>query len=221
MIRVRVPALTAAAIGALGLASAQAQGVSRPPARGGAQSVNCDVIAANPNAGMDKASCEAMLHAQQSYEAAQTDPGASHPGDAAMSCEDIKAEFMQQPIQRPDPQHVAAAQAATRDYMAKSAQIQAEASAMAATSSAENLAASAVSAANPIAGRAAEAAAAAHQQAAQATLNAQAKAELQPRYRTMMAGDTAMMSDMTAQLDTNPRIARLVQLANEKHCRGW
>ncbi len=105
--------------------------------------------------------------------------------------------------------------------MAKSAQLQAQATAQAAALSAQAMAASAASMANPIAGKAADAAVAAEQQAMQAQLNAQARAELTPRARRMMSNNAAVVSDVSSQLDANPRIARLVALADEKHCKGW
>jgi hypothetical protein len=207
------------------LSSSQALGQGfghHPQGGGGAQpQINCDAIAANPNAGMDKASCEAMLNAQQTYENARNDPSAARPGDEAMTCDDIKAEFMQQPFRRPSQEHVAAAQTATSDYMKKSGELQAEATAAMAGVSAEAMAASAVSAVNPVAGRAADAAVAAHQQAAQATLNAKARTELTPRYRAVMSSESALVTDASSQLADNPRMARLVSLANEKHCHGW
>lgn len=216
------------AIGAFGLGSAQAQIFSghhaaRSGGAGGqgSQQINCDVVAATPGSGMDKASCEAMNQAAASYYNAQHDPSASHPGDEQMSCADIKAEFMQQPVTAPPKQDVAAAQAATTDYMAKSAQLQAQATAQAAALSAQSLAASAASMANPIAGKAADEVVAAEQRAMEAQLNAQARAELTPRARRMSSATATVVSDVGSQLDANPRIARLVALADEKHCKGW
>lgn len=87
--------------GALGLGPAQAQMFGGHHAargggsNGGPQQMSCDMVAANPGAGMDKASCEAMNQAAASYYNAQHDPAASRPGDESMSCDDIKAEFMQ------------------------------------------------------------------------------------------------------------------------------
>jgi hypothetical protein len=210
-----------AAVLAAPTAQAQMFGHRKPPTQSGGQQIDCKAIAANPNAGMDEATCEQMLQAQQTYTAAQHDPAASRPGDEDMTCDQIKAEFMAQPMQAPSHEHVAVAQGATSDFMAKQSQFQAQATAEMAGVSAEQAAASAAGLVNPIAGRAAEAAATAHQEAVQAQLNAQAQAELTPRYRRMMSANGNMIGDMTSQMQDNPRIGRLVSLAEEKHCRGF
>ena len=217
--------LAAAAVAAVGLGSAQAQIFGgHHPARGGGsgpQQVNCDMVAANPDAGMDKASCEAMNQAAASYYNAQHDPAASRPGDEAMSCADIKAEFMQQPVTAPSREHVAAAQAATTAMTAETAKMEAQVTAQSAALSAQSLAASALSVANPIAGHAADQAVNAEQQTMQAADNAQARAEALPLERKVNASTAAVVGDVSAQLGSNPRIARLVSLASDKHCKGW
>jgi hypothetical protein len=218
--------ITVGAVAAIGLGAAQAQPSGHHTPRGGAssagpQQVNCDMVAANPDSGMDKASCEAMNQAASSYYNAQHDPAASRPGDAAMTCDDIKAEFMQQPITAPSQQHAAAAQAATTDYMAKQTQIDAQVLAHQQALSDAAMAASAASMANPIAGRAADQAVDAAARATEAADNAQAHAELTPRMRKMTSSTAAVVGDMTPQLDSNPRLGRLVELAGEKHCHGW
>lgn len=213
--------------GALGLGPAQAQMFGGHHAargggsNGGPQQMSCDMVAANPGAGMDKASCEAMNQAAASYYNAQHDPAASRPGDESMSCDDIKAEFMQQPVTAPSQQHMAAAQAATTDYMAKQTQMQAQVTAQTAALSAQSMAASGLSMVNPLAGRAADQAVQAEQQSMEAADNAQARAELTPRARKVTSSTATVVGDISPQLDSNPRIGRLMALANEKHCRGW
>jgi hypothetical protein len=208
------------------LGSAQAQPFGHHPPRGassgaGPQQVNCDAIAANPDSGMDKASCEAMNQAASSYYNAQHDPAASRPGDSAMSCDDIKAELMQQPVTAPSQQHEQAAQAATTDYITKEQQLQAQVLAHQQALSAASMAASAASMANPIAGRAADQAVDSASRAAEAADNAQAHAELTPRMRKVTSSTAAVVGDITPQLESNPRIAKLMELAGEKHCHGW
>jgi hypothetical protein len=218
--------ITAGVAAAMALGSAQAQPFGHHPPRGaagssGPQQMNCDAIAANPDSGMDKASCESMNQAASSYYNAQHDPAAARPGDDAMSCDDIKAEFMQQPVTAPSQQHEQAAQAATTDYMAKQSQLEAQALAQQKALSAAAMAASAASMANPIAGRAADQAVTAAQQSMEAADNAQSRAELLPRMRKVTSSTAAVVGDITPQMDSNPRIGRLVELANEKHCHGW
>src|SRR5262249_16613018 len=106
---------TLAAAGCLA-APADAQfGHHRPPAQGQTgQQMDCNNIP--PNVGIDRTTCEQMNQMSASYGAAQTD--GAQPGDEQMTCDQIKAELMQQPWQRPDQRHVAEAQAATSDQMA-------------------------------------------------------------------------------------------------------
>ena len=125
-----------------------------------------------------------------------------------MTCADIKAELMQQPIAPPSQEHAAAAQAATTDYMAKQKKLQSEAQAHAAALSASAMAASATDMVNPIAGRAADQAVAAAQRSMEAADQAQTRAELIPKARTMNASTTAVVGDMTSQLAEQPRTAR-------------
>lgn len=186
----------------------------------GPQQINCDVVAANPSSGMDKASCEQMNAAAAAYYNAQNDPSGARPGDETMTCDQITAELMQQQYTPPSAQHVQAAQAATSDYMAKAGQLQGEAAAAATTITAEETAASAVGVVNPIAGRAAQQAVNAQAEATQAALNAQAKAELMPRAHNVMTSTGAIIGDATPQIASNPRLAHLMQLADKKHCKG-
>jgi hypothetical protein len=218
--------IAAGMLAALGLGPAQAQIFGHHASRGGAatggpQHVDCDMVAANPDAGMDKASCEAMNQAAASYYNSQHDPSAGRPGDESMSCAEIKAEFMQQPVTAPSHEHVAAAQAATTAMTAEIAKEEAKVAAQTAALSAQSMAASALSVANPMAGRAADQAVDAEQRSIEAADNAQAHAEALPLERKVNSSTAAVVGDITPQLDNNPRIGRLVALASEKHCRGW
>jgi hypothetical protein len=204
-------------------ADAQMFGHHNKPPRGGSapQQVDCDLVAANPSSGMDKASCEAMNKAAADYNSAQNDPAGARPGDDAETCDQIKAELMQQPFTAPNAQHVAAAQAATTDFRAKTAVIQGEAAAAAAAETATATAAGAVSQVNPIAGRAAAAAVQAQQAATQQALSAQAKATLTPAMRNVTSSTVSVMGDMTPQLTQNPRMAHLMAMSNARRCHGF
>ncbi|MFI4936685.1 MAG: hypothetical protein ACHP7N_18945 [Caulobacterales bacterium] len=205
-----------------GPATAQLFGHKPPPrSQSGPQQVDCNMVAANPNSGMDKASCESMNQAAAAYYASQHDPSASKPGDESMTCEEIKAEFMQQPITPPPAQQAAQSRADVRNLQGKIAVEEAHAAAAEAAGTAENVAASALSAANPLAGRAAQEAANAQQAATQSALNAEAKATVLPAQRKVNSDTAAMVGGMTSQMQSNPRIGRLVALANEKHCHGF
>jgi len=207
------------------LAAAPAPPVAAKPANGagaGPPQIDCAVFAAHPVAGMDAASCEAMNRSQAAYWNAAHDPAGARPGDDQMTCDQINAELMQQApsVTAPPAEHVAQAQQDASATMAKVHQLEGEAAAASAQGAAESAAAGALSAVNPIAGRAADAAAMAHQQATQAALSAQSQAELAPREQAMMRDTARLATDMSPGLQANPRFARLIDLADQKHCRG-
>jgi hypothetical protein len=181
--------------------------------------VDCDVVAAA--SGMDKATCEAMNQAEASYYAAQHDPAGARPGDDDMTCDRIKAEMMTQPVAAPPPDHVAEAQAAATDFNTKEAAIQAKMATAATALTVAATAASAASLANPIAGRAADAAVEAAREATEKSLNAEAKATVAPAQQKMLTNTATLVGDMMPQLQNNPRLAHLVQMSSEKHCRGF
>jgi hypothetical protein len=200
--------------------AAQAQfGHRKPPPPSSAQRIDCQAIAANPMAGMDLATCEKMKEAADAYNSGRNDPSGARPGDEAMTCDDIKAEFMRQPIARPDRRHVAEAQAAASDFQGKMAVEQAKVAAATVELSAETTAASAAGMANPVAGRAADQAVEAHRRATEAALNADAKVNVLPAARRMNSGAGELIGDMSAQLQNNPRLAHLVSMIQEKRCR--
>jgi len=217
----RILGLAALAAAGLVVVPADAQfGPHRPaPQSQAPQQMDCD----HPPAGMgmDRATCERMNQMAASYNAAQSDPNAARPGDESLTCDQIKAELMQQPWQRPDQAHVAEAQAATSDQMATTRKLEAEGTAAAAASSAENLAASGLSAVNPVAGEVAQRAADAHAAAEQAALNAKAKAELEPKAQRTMTAMDALMGDVNGQIQSNPRAPRLMYLAQQRNCRNY
>ena len=92
---------------------------------------------------------------------------------------------------------------------------------MATAESAENMAASGVSMVNPVAGAAAQRALDARHDAEQAALNAKAKAELEPREQRTMAAMGNLMGDANGQIASNPRVARLMFLANKSNCHNF
>lgn len=209
----------AAMLGVGGPAQAQFGRHRPPPQSTGTPQIDCQAIAANPMAGMDLATCERMKGAADAYNAGRNDPSGARPGDEAMTCEDIKAEFMSQPIVTPDRAHVAEGQAAAADFQRKAAAEQAKVAAATLELSAETTAASAAGMANPIAGRAADTAVEAHRRATEAALNADAKATVLPAARRMTSDAGEMMAGMSAQLQSNPRLAHLVSMMQEKRCR--
>src|SRR5258708_32503432 len=114
MLRTRYAFASLAALVVLAPTPAPAQfGHHRAPSNQAPQQMNCDQIP--PGMGMDKATCEQMNQMSATYNAAGSDASpAAKPGDAEMTCDQIKAEMMQQPNQRPNQQHVADAQCAVK-----------------------------------------------------------------------------------------------------------
>lgn len=178
-----------------------------------------------PGSGMTLESCEQMVKAQQAYTAAAADPSAARPGDEQMSCEQILAELKQQNIQAPDAAKAADASAAIaekRTLMAKQtaeatkvmAEEQAKVDAAAASDRAVQLATGGI-----VQGHAAAAAAEAAQARGRAEGARMAK-ESAPTDQKMMSTTSDLMGDMSKQLQANPRMARLMQLAQARRCKG-
>jgi hypothetical protein len=130
-----------------------------------------------------------------------------------MTCEQIAAELTATPAQGVSREHAAEGKAAAEDYKARMARLQAEAGAASAAQTGVNVAAAAVP------GNAASGAAMASQLAMQESLNAKAKAEIDPAIARMQAANAASMGDVTRMIQANPRIGRLIQLAGAKNCR--
>ena len=127
----------------------------RPPVSIGDPAATCAPLRTMPNAPMTYESCVQMATAAQSMQNAMNDPAAARPGDAAMSCDQIKAEFAANGGLNIDKQTLANAQAANRT--------------------------------------------------------------LQPKQ--MGTADAAVTSNVAAQMQSNPRQARLMALAQQKNCR--
>jgi hypothetical protein len=178
----------------------------------------CNQLKAMPNPPMSYDACMQLAASQQAMQAAQNDPAGVRPGDDAMTCDQIKAEFAANGGLKIDKTQMAQSQAATQNFIAKNKQIQGEARAMEARETATNVAAAAA-AYTPFGGAAA-AAAQARQAADTAALNAKAQKELVPTQQQMTSSTAGMMTNVSAQMQANPRQARLMSLAQQKNCRG-
>jgi hypothetical protein len=170
-----------------------------------------------PNAPMSVQACQQMMGAAGAIQGSVNDPSAARPGDEAMSCDQIKAEFLANggmPLNRG---HVAEAQAAGRDFQARTAKVQAEGNALAAEQSAANIAVA--PAANlPVVGKAAQAAVDAKNAAEQKAFNEHAQKELAPAYQRFGSATGQVLGDVAGDLQSNPRQGRLVYLAQQKKC---
>jgi hypothetical protein len=186
-----------------------------PP--GAPQTVDCAQIAAMPNAPMSYETCQKMMNSAASMQGAMNDPAGQRPGDEAMSCDQIKAEFMASGGINMNRSHVAEGQAAASDYQQKSAKVQSEYAALVAQESATNMAASAAGMV-PGVGRAAQAAADAKNTAEQNAFKAHAQAEMTPAAQRLTSSAGTEVSDVAASLQNDPRKARLISLATQKNC---
>jgi hypothetical protein len=188
-------------------------------------SMDCAKLASMPNAPMSLEACEKLQGAQQAYNQSASDPSAQRPGDEQMSCTQITAELKQQQYAAQDKTKVAELDATTREEQkiikkeeAILAKRQAEAqTAIAAATAADT--ATELATGGLVSGHALR--------AVEKTLDAQDKAEKErviredlPAYKKMNSATADLGSDFGQQLQANPRLGRLIQLADAKHCKG-
>ena len=188
-------------------------------------SMDCAKLASMPNAPMSLDACEKLQRTQQAYNQAASDPSAQRPGDEQMSCAQITAELKQQQYAAQDKTKVTELDATTKEEQkiikkeeAILAKRQAEAqTAVAAATAADT--ATEVATAGLVRGHALN--------AVEKTLDAQDKAEKErviredlPTYQKMISQTAGLGVDFGQQLQANPRLGRLMQLADSKHCKG-
>ncbi len=197
----------------------------KPAAGSTNSSMDCAKIASMPNAPMSVEACEKMQSSQQIYNQAAADPSASRPGDDQMTCPQITAELKQQQYTAPDKTKVAEATATVNKQEeiihkehANMLKMQAEdQSAVAAATAADT--ATELATGGLVRGRALN--------AVEKTLDAKHKANNErviredlPVTQQMTSQTAGLGSDFAQQLQSNPRLARLMQLADSKHCKG-
>jgi hypothetical protein len=187
--------------------------------------IDCKQIANNPNAGMSYETCQQMLAAQQQYNASANDPSAARPGDEQMTCDQIKEELKQQTYTKPDAATVAQAQQAAAEHQKILAKQEAEATEISIRQTAEYKAAEAADlkadvATAGLAGQHATEAVEAKHEAENKATGERMRAEQAPSAAKMTTATGDLAAGMTQQLQSNPRLARLMQLAQEKKCKG-
>ncbi|MDP3174884.1 MAG: hypothetical protein Q8M88_10670 [Phenylobacterium sp.] len=212
--------LAALIVGVLAAATpTQSQMFGRPkPVAADPSSIDCAALARMPNAPMTQAACEQMIGQAKAMQSAMDDPAGQRPGDAAMTCDEVKAELSTQQNIGVSRDHLAEGQAASADYLAREKRVQAEGAALAARQAAVNTGAAALSLV-PGVGAAASTAAAASTMAATSAFGQRANAELTPARRRLSSSTAASMGDVTRSMQDNPRFATLARLAQEKNCR--
>jgi hypothetical protein len=188
-------------------------------------SMDCAKLASMPNSPMSVDACEKLQGAQQAYSQSASDPAASRPGDDQMSCTQITAELKQQQYTAPDRTKVAEAAATAkqqqentqREYKNMLKEQAEDQSAVAAATAADN--ATELATLGLVRGHALD--------AAEKTIDERHKAnnervvkENLPVAQKMVSQTADFGADFGRQLQANPRLARLMQLADSKHCKG-
>jgi len=195
------------------------------PASAPSQEIDCAKMASMPNSMFSQATCEQMKASQQTYTQTANDPSASRAGDEQMSCDQILAELKQQQYTAPDKAKVAEAQATASKERSMLASQQAQLNREAV---AENAAVQAAAASDRLTEAATMGMVNTHKAAAVAEAIQQKKkvegeamaAERRPTEQKMTAQTGDFAAGAAQQLTTNPRLARLMQLANARHCHG-
>jgi hypothetical protein len=188
-------------------------------------SMDCAKLASMPNAPMSVEACEKLQGTQQAYTQAASDPAAQRTGDDQLSCAQITAELKQQQYAAQDKTKVAELDATTKEQQkiikkeeAILAKRQAEAQAAVAAATAADTATE-LATGGLVSGHALN--------AVEKTLDAQDKVEKErvmredlPTTQKMTSQTAGLGTDFGQQLQANPRLARLMQLADSKHCKG-
>ena len=188
-------------------------------------SMPAGLFAMAPGQVMSTEDCQKMQSAQQAYQQAASDPSAARPGDDQMTCAQITAELKQQQYTTPDKSKVAAAQATAgqqqalvqREYqnmIKQQAKDQAAVEAASAADTATELATGGL-----VRGRALQAVEK-EQTAEHDANNQRVLKEAQPIEKQQVGQMAGFSSDFAQQLQSNPRLARLMQLADSKRCKG-
>jgi hypothetical protein len=188
-------------------------------------SMDCAKLASMPNAPMSVEACEKLQGTQQAYNQSAADPSAQRPGDEQMTCTQITAELKQQQYAVQDKKKVAELDATTKEQQkiikkeeAILAKRQAEAQVAVAAATAADTATE-LATGGLVSGHALN--------AVEKTLDAQDKVEKErvmredlPTTQKMISQTAGLGADFGQQLQANPRLARLMQLADSKHCKG-
>jgi len=198
---------------------------SKPAAGAAGDGMDCAKLAGMPNAVMSADDCERMKSAQQTYNQAASDPSAARPGDDQMTCTQITAELRQQQYTAPDKTKVAEAtatvneeQAIQRREYANMLKMKAEEqSAVDAASAADN--ATELATAGMVRGHALDAVQKANDARNKAN-NERIMQEDLPTAQKLVHQTAGFGTDFSQQLQANPRLARLMQLAQARHCKG-
>jgi hypothetical protein len=188
---------------------------NQPPPNGGLPpNMDCEQMAASSRGVITVESCKQLMAAQQTYTNAVNDPRASKPGDDTMTCDQIATEIKQQPFTPPDAAKTTEMQAAVKDQQDTIKKQSREAAQLQAKESAEMVAASRLAwVSNYLAAKAEEKIL--QEQKAAGELMAKESA---PKAQRSITATADMVADFSKQLSENPRLAKLVFMADQKRC---
>lgn len=179
--------------------------------RGAAAAMDCDALAKQPSTTMTVEACRAQMAAYGQLGQAMNTPGGERPGDEAMTCAQIIAEMKSSHFAGVSPETAQAGVVAGQELQDTYQRRMALAGTMGAKHMGESMAVA--GAPNAVQG-----AVMYKQTAEQQALAQAAAAEMQPvRSRAMMA-NAASTNELVANMQANPRFARLMQLVQQKNC---
>lgn len=192
---------------------------------GAIQNFDCDQLAKTPSAPMSVESCRQMMSAAMGFARASQDKSAARPGDEAMNCAEIEREISTLPGIELSEKQLAENQTASTQYQQRVAEQMAEIKTMGTAATVATTAAHAEDIAVGLAtgGVVNSHMAMATQQAALAAGMARSREMAQERQPQEQRFNRAMNETVQAEagkLQTNPRYARLVQLAVNRDCKG-
>jgi hypothetical protein len=205
-------------------APAQSQPLGPLDAMLPAGQVDCSALAATPNSPMSIDACRQLMNSAKQSEAALKDTRGARPGDEAMSCQDIAKEMgTMQGIGLSEASRAEGNAAATQ-YQAVVGSQMAQLHAQGVAGATATTAAAAADLATQFAsgGLVNPHAAQAVQQAALAAGRVQGERmaeERRPTEQRLFNATGNNTGEMAQQLQSNPRFARLVNLAIAKGCR--
>jgi hypothetical protein len=201
----------------------RAQSLDSSDAVSPAGQVDCSALAAMPNSPMSIDTCRKMMDSAKQSEAALKDTRGARPGDEAMSCQDIAKEMSaMQGVGLSDASRAEGSAAATQYQTVVASQLaqihaQAAAGAMATTAAAATDLATQLATGGVVNPHSAEAV----QQAALAAGRVQGERmaeERRPAEQRLFNATGSNTGELAQQLQSNPRFARLVNLAITKGC---
>lgn len=173
---------------------------------GAAAALDCRQLAAMPNPPISLETCEAQKAAFANLGAAAAAPGGARPGDAAMTCSQIISELQASNFSGVSAETAAEGVAAGEELRGAMASSQARAVGLATTQTAETAAASA----GP---NAVQGAVAMKHEAEQAALRRAVMSQIRPAQARTGLANAASAQELANNLQANPRVAALFQMA--------